>query len=127
MPDRRAFLRIAASGAIGIAAAGCRAGTEYDMRALAHPELLDSLGPAAVRAIGTRYRSMNAAPRSADDLREAILASRPFSTRFLGAPGPPLAQLVRDDFANGRTVVVDGWILSATEARQCALFSLQPA
>jgi len=29
-----------------------------------------------------------------------------------------------DDFANKQTVVVDGWVLSATEARQCALFSL---
>ena len=29
-----------------------------------------------------------------------------------------------DDFANKQTVVVDGWILSTTEARQCGLFSL---
>jgi hypothetical protein len=34
---------------------------------------------------------------------------------------------VRDDFASGRTVVVDGWVLSAIEARQCALFSLASA
>jgi hypothetical protein len=31
---------------------------------------------------------------------------------------------VHEDFAAGRTVVVDGWVLSVTEARQCALFSL---
>ena len=27
----------------------------------------------------------------------------------------------------GRTVVVDGWVLAVTEARQAALFSLTPA
>ena len=39
--------------------------------------------------------------------------------------GPP--DQVRDDFANGRTVLVNGWVLAVTEARQCALFSLAPA
>ena len=34
---------------------------------------------------------------------------------------------VRDDFAAGRTVLVGGWVLSVTEARQCALFSLVSA
>ena len=29
-----------------------------------------------------------------------------------------------DDFAKKQMVVVDGWVLSVTEARQCALFSL---
>ena len=31
---------------------------------------------------------------------------------------------VRQDFQAGKTIIVDGWILSVTEARQCALFSL---
>ncbi len=30
----------------------------------------------------------------------------------------------QEDFENGKTVVVNGWVLSETEARQCALFSL---
>jgi hypothetical protein len=34
---------------------------------------------------------------------------------------------VHEDFASGRTVVVDGWVLAVTEARQCALFSLASA
>jgi hypothetical protein len=32
---------------------------------------------------------------------------------------------VQRDFAAGRTVMLDGWVLAVTEARQCALFSLQ--
>lgn len=35
-----------------------------------------------------------------------------------------MAEKVQADFENGETVVVRGWILSRTEARQCALFSL---
>jgi hypothetical protein len=31
---------------------------------------------------------------------------------------------VRRDFVDGRTVEIDGWLLSLTEARQSALFSL---
>ena len=32
---------------------------------------------------------------------------------------------VEQDFSTGRTVLVDSWILSVTEARQCALASTQ--
>jgi hypothetical protein len=31
---------------------------------------------------------------------------------------------VKSDFENERTLVLDGWVLSLTEARQCALFYL---
>jgi hypothetical protein len=34
-----------------------------------------------------------------------------------------LDQQIKEDFISGNTVMVDGWILSVTEARQCALFS----
>ena len=69
--------------------------------------------------------------RSADApaLRAAILAAFPWAerswpSRALLASRPQLAELVADDFARGPVVLVQGWVLSATEARQCALFSL---
>ena len=31
---------------------------------------------------------------------------------------------ISDDFKNDQTILVDGWILSITEARQCGLYSL---
>jgi len=31
---------------------------------------------------------------------------------------------VLDDFKTGKTIIVAGWILSVTEARQCALYSI---
>lgn len=35
-----------------------------------------------------------------------------------------MSKKVKADFDNGETVVVRGWVLSRTEARQCALYSL---
>ncbi|MFL5562651.1 MAG: hypothetical protein ACJ79K_14360 [Gemmatimonadaceae bacterium] len=121
-----ATVGVASAGAatFGFAVAGCGAGEAYDAGALARPDVLAALGAGPVRAIGARYRAMNHAEGDAASLRRAISASRPFASRFLGAASPPLAELVRADFAEGRTIVVDGWVLSATEARQCALFSL---
>ena len=34
-----------------------------------------------------------------------------------------LNQTILQDFEMGRTVIVNGWVLSQTEARQCALLS----
>ena len=36
-----------------------------------------------------------------------------------------LASSVENDFKENRTVVIDGWLLSITEARQCAVMSLE--
>lgn len=121
---RRSFIRLTGSATLGIAAAGCAGITEHDQRALARPDLLDALGADRVRAIGARYRATHADESDADALRDAILASRPLGDRLFGSRSLSLVKLVHDDFEHGRTVVVDGWILSATEARQCALFSL---
>ena len=33
-------------------------------------------------------------------------------------------QQITDDFKSGETMMINGWVLSKTEARQCALFSL---
>jgi hypothetical protein len=122
--DRRSFLHLTAATTVALATTGCRPASGFDARSLAHPELLEALGTDGVRAIGARYRDRHPEERGVNALRDAILAARPVSARFLGTVGPSVSDLVRDDFAQGRTVVVDGWVLSATEARQCALFSL---
>jgi hypothetical protein len=80
---------------------------------MAHPDLLSVLGPGPVRDIGVEYRRLVPAENDPLCLRAAILASR-----------MSIARVVRRDFTTGRTVLVNGWVLSATEARQCALFSL---
>jgi hypothetical protein len=125
--DRRRFLQLMAGMAAVTLTTACDAGPIAASGALARPELLDPLGAERVRDLGRRYREMTASERDAASLEDAIRRSLPLSARLSGGTPAHVAHLVHDDFEAGRTVVVSGWILSATEARQCALFSLLAA
>jgi len=124
--NRRNFLAVAGAAAIAAVSTDCAPDARYEPGALARPELLAALGPDVTRAIGRRYLAMNSQGTDARSLRRAILDSRPWGARLTGRTPSP-AELVSADFASGRTVTVDGWILAATEARQCALFALATA
>ena len=68
--------------------------------------------------IGRKYRQL-----SSENDKESL-------TQLLAVEGQrPVKQYfenkVRQDFENNDTVLIDGWLLSVTEARQCALLSLQ--
>ena len=79
------------------------------------PALPNAIDPAII-ALGERV----IAATGEDDLA-ALLATLP------GASDDPLvdaAALVRDDFAAGRTVDVDGWVLAVSEARAAAVVAL---
>jgi hypothetical protein len=118
--DRRRFLQLTALGVIGsVAETAC---APEKASALAHPQLVEMLGAERVRQLGERYRAATPAENSAEKLRDAI--ARGGGLHLFRAS---VDDQINDDFSNGRTVVVDGWILSVTEARQAALFSLTPA
>src|SRR5689334_9642105 len=107
--DRRHFLQLSALGIAGtLVDIGCS--TQRD-RPLDQPCLIATLGPDRVREIGARYRAQTPAENGADTLRTAIARNRQpiFAER--------LDKMIRDDFATGRVVIVDGWVLSLTEAR----------
>jgi hypothetical protein len=121
--DRRRFLSVVAAGAASALALGCAGGdSTSEADSLARPELLVALGADAVRDLGRRYREAVPAERDAASLRAAILSSRPWTAR-LGLGRTSVADQVRADFAEQRTVIVGGWLLSTTEARQCALYA----
>lgn len=124
--ERRRFLQLSAAGVlVATTGTGCR-GDDIDERTLAHPAVLALLGPARVREIGVRYRQTLPAERAAPALRAAI-ANDEYGLRLPWRKRQSLAERISSDFAAGRTVVVNGWLLSTTEARQCALFSLLPS
>ena len=127
--DRRQFLRVTAIGAVTglsvpVVGAAARGAGDRTLRALAYPDLLAVLGAERVHAIGVSYREATPAERDADALRTAIAIAR--TPEGAGGEHARLDSraLVARDFADERTVLVDGWVLSVTEARQCALFSL---
>lgn len=76
--------------------------------------------PDRVRELGRRYRSMVPEEKS----REALLSALREEQGLSPIGEKQLEEQIREDFAHGRVVTLDGWVLSRTEARQCALFSL---
>jgi len=116
--SRRQFFTVAGAMAAGIAAAAC----DVDSAALGQPDLVAVLGPDVVRRLGAGYRERVPGERDAPRLEAALRASRPWTAR-IGLGSVSIADQVRADFDANRTVVVDGWLLSVTEARQCALYS----
>ena len=121
--DRRRFIHVSALSAIGaVAMSACDRTPDSS---LDRPALLGMLGPERVHQLGTDYRAATAGENNATTLRAALSRARSRSWWQRVMHGSVDDQ-VRDDFANGRTVLVDGWVLSLTEARQAALFSLTP-
>jgi hypothetical protein len=132
---RREFIGIAAVGAAGVVLPSpCLAdGTVASI--LSRPRLIEILkDERAVQDLGESYRRVAANEDNAPVLTAAILHDLhavPLAP-LLGTSGGlalrgRVDELVHHDFSIGRTVILQGWILSLTEARQCALFSLQPA
>ena len=89
---------MAATGAITIPTA-CKPGQPM-------PEMLSSLAnKKTLREIGNEY--LNQYPAEKNQLQDLIVREN-----------------VQSDFSKGNVVVIKGWVLSVTEARQCALLTL---
>lgn len=69
-----------------------------------------------VKTIGLQYLAQFPSENNIETLIDLLLQ---VGVKNIGAK-------VKDDFLTDNIVVIDGWILSKTEARQCALFSLVP-
>lgn len=125
--ERRHFLTVTAAGTIGLSlsGAGWLPTGEPSLLVLARPELLTLLNGRTVADIGMAYRATHRHEDAADRIASAIIADAKLSVDLTnGAVGERLAEQIRNDFANHRTVQLKGWILSLTEARQCALYSI---
>jgi len=123
MLDRRQFLSAAAaSAALALirASHAAHAAAPNESRDLAHPGLLAALGAETVREIGAAYGALVPAEHDRATLEAALSTD-------LRAGRAAIEDVVRADFAAGRVIVVHDWMLSRTEARQCALFSLRAA
>jgi hypothetical protein len=82
--------------------------------------------PASARAVGRAVLRHWAGPSAARDLLAELQKERPEVCRACAAASRDrltaiLREARRDDFARGRTLIVDGWILGRTEALVCAL------
>ena len=121
--DRRRFLQAGVAGVIVAATSSACADDIPDDRELAQPALIGMFGVKRVLALGVWYRQMTPTENDAQALRTAIVHGDGRRLRMPWTKRPPISEQVRDDFAADRTVLVDGWMLSKTEARQCALLA----
>ena len=123
--DRRRFLQLSALGVIATIADSACSASDDRAAAVDHPALLVILGLDRVRQLGARYRAATPSENTAEALRAAISSGRGLRIPFMRSRS--IDDQIRDDFEQERIAVVDGWLLSVTEARQAALFSLTPA
>jgi hypothetical protein len=120
---RRSFLAGLAAGIAG-AALGLRlylSGGGASREAARLAGMLPHAQSAA--RLGRLY--LEGAPQEADAARlVALINAAPAPTDTDEALRAKLDARIRDDFINNDLVAVDGWLLSRTEARLCALVSL---
>lgn len=123
--DRRQFLEIGGISVLAVPLAGSFVGVEpsLEQRPLMRPEMLVRLGDHGhTRRLGRRYRRAFPEENSSTVLTK-ILRRSAAEEEGLDL-SMQLKVCIQRDFAEGRTVLLDGWVLARTEARQCALFSL---
>jgi hypothetical protein len=127
---RRHFLRISVLGAAaaGLPMVGCDA-FSGDKQVLSRPLLLSNFcDEAAIMEIGKAYQAMDPLARDAKTLTDALLsdifsdAKKPSDLDAI--PIKKVNERITRDFKENLVVFPAGWVLSRTEARQCALYSL---
>lgn len=104
---------------------GCKSNK---LSVLEKPQLLSRICDVnTIIHIGKSYRN-DFSDNSRQQLIDNITAGTDGKGIFPNVSDRSIASLVeekvKDDFKSGRILVIKGWVLSETEARQCALFSL---
>jgi hypothetical protein len=74
---------------------------------------------------GKAYRQQNSKEDSKKKLAELLLSDSTLAgSSDINAIRDMLDNKVKTDFKTGKTAEIMGWVLSLTEARECALFSI---
>ena len=128
---RRSFIQLSlySGAAITISSFGCGTASEIANKPWVQPQLLSHICDAkTVREIGASYRQKFNNENHEKQLINILLTDSTNKvapvTSEEAVINSLLEQKIQKDFETGNTVIIKGWILSVTEARQCALFSL---
>ena len=122
--ERRNFIILATAGAAAVAAPIWYynySSIDYD-KSLTKPLLLSKIWDTeTIIEIGQLYQKKY--PNENNEGKLVKLLSDGISTEN-GSTDASIARRIKEDFKTGSIVTIDGWILSTTEGRQCALYSL---
>jgi hypothetical protein len=124
---RSSFIKISGFAAAAISLPllhSCRA--PRDNTALSEPVFLSRLfDENTIKDVGKGYLQKNPGENDDDKLIQLLADNNPIAgSSDEKAIHQYLDEKMRQDFETGKTVLVKGWVLAVTEARQCALFSL---
>lgn len=129
--ERRVFTLLSGSAlaALFLPSLNCSVGPDYEKLTVPPPSELSLIADMkGIEEIGNAYLKLR--PEEADSVKLSRLL---FSGEIKGRDIPAAQQdelsgllnrKVRNDFTNGAIIELNGWILSVTEARQCAWLSL---
>lgn len=119
--ERKTFLwlSVATTAALSLPTLGCNDGNKTS-KALRDPEVLSKcVEEKTILQVGRTYRKLYPGEDNRTTL-ESLLTGNNNATNLKQL----MEDKVQEDFKNSQLVQVEGWILSVTEARQCALYSL---
>jgi hypothetical protein len=126
--QRRKFIQVSAVGtsAIVITGISCKGSHPAFYNVLDKPGQLSIICDLnTIREIGMAYRLQTPAENNADRLAELLSADSVGNTVSSSSDDlfiqSLINQKIKHDFETGNTVIVKGWVLTVTEARQCAL------
>ena len=123
------FYTVFSTAAVSIPFLNCSSPDPELDKKLAMPETLaQTYDEKTIMEIGQVYGKTYPDEYSISDL-EKLLTKTETGKTIAGSEtaemiNSTLNEMVKKDFQTGDTVVLNGWILSKTEARQCALFTL---
>jgi hypothetical protein len=127
---RRAFIRTAVATTVVIAIPAVYFGSRPKGRKdpLIMPSVLERFcDETEIQKIGDQYMSQAKVESTKEKLIELLLSNNGSkSNKALSNSeiDELLGKKIKEEFSAYKTVIVNGWVISPTEARQCALFSL---
>lgn len=121
------MLSLYSGAAVTLFSPGCK--SKVVAKPWMQPYLLSHICDAkTIKGIGEAYRKKVTDEDSGNKLMDILFTggtqSNVSSSSADSVINNYLEQKSHDDFVNSHTITINGWVLSDTEARQCALYSL---
>ena len=129
--NRRSFINLTtlSAAAISIPFLNCSGTNSAFDKTLGLPQTLSQiLNKKTLAAIGVAYGAAHPNEYTASALEQQLANQN--KAQIISSTAPVkdiysvLNKSIQNDFETGNTIVLNGWVLALTEARQCALFSI---
>lgn len=125
---RRNFIIYASVVVVGLPAAYYIRKHYWKNDPLISPELLGRFcNEGELREIGTKYRNIAPDENEKQKLTDLLLTNDK-NQKLKASDDSAVIELINkkihDEFVANKTIIIKGWFISITEARQCALLSL---